>query len=309
MALPVDQPPAMRRSALIEVLGGTPKELQCSTISDKAVSQSLSWLQTVVQGGLLDVAHELKNIASLADMDKVCRDWSERAIALTDFMDGIQVQTTTTQGTPSPLGEAFPKAHLGSTPEFKAFIAVTAERVASSYSEILSHAQHGEWARFTGMLDVKQNRCSSAGLAMGRWMAAASALDISQSVQKIAMACPLAHTVTFAFSALGEWVDAHRVMPNTGSPMKPSTDDVQITPFFVALQMSSLSSMTVLSECALPSQLTLGTVKVRGNVESFDLTTMHRHVMPACEPRAFFAGAGAFHEVTEKTRQRARSCP
>lgn len=278
-----ETPPAQSPDERRLVLATLPESLLLQMMDLKSGIQSEEWLRSMLEGGLLDVSVELKSVDSPVHMRALCDRWSARVNAMTAFLKHVELEETPVALNSDGLAGVQVRALFPVQPAFQDLFGPIAERVAMSYRDLISRVEYGDWAKLSSLKDAQQGRCSMAGLAVGRTMAAACLLDLPNSVRTLGIACPMAHTVTMPLSDLGETMSGLRI------DKKPANkaDPLEVTPYFVAFQMSRLRCMDYLSSCTMNgSAPQLGSSQGNGVLSALTLATIHSTIKPACEPQA-----------------------
>lgn len=269
------------------VLATLPEPLQWQLIDLQAGLQSEAWLRTALEGGFLDVQTDLKAVDSRAHMRALCNRWSARVTAMTSFIKHIEIEYTPAVLASDGLQGTQVCAQFSVQPEFRALFAQIAERVATGYTELISRVGYGDWAKLSSLKDARTEQCSVAGLAVARTMAAACILDLPSSVRTLGIACPLAHTVTQPLIDLGMEMNELRFEKK----QKDASDPLEVTPYFIAFQLSRLECMDYLASCTMPGKAPpMGSHRTEHELNPLTLSSsyasVHAHIKPAYTPQA-----------------------
>lgn len=265
------------------VLATLPEPMLVQMISLQAGLQSEEWLRSMLEGGLLDVLADLKAVDSRVHMNALCSRWSCRVNAMTAFMKHVELEEKPVALNSDGLEGTQIRAVFPVREDFRQLFSQIAERVAESYSDLISRVEYGDWAKLSSLKDARKRQCSMAGVAVGRVMAAACLLDLPKSVRTLGIACPMAHTVTIPLSDLGETMNELRIDKRPQN----TADPVEVTPYFVAMQLSHLQCMDYLTSCTMKGvSPQMGSSQSNDTLHPLTLATIHSSIKPAYEPQA-----------------------
>lgn len=231
------------------ILGNLPEPALLEMMSAKAKDQNHGWLQTMLDGDLLGLEDDLQNFhmlqnsgdhdgASMHLMQEIPR-WSRRAIAMTAFTQNVQVQDQTLDDSTTVMKLATYGPNQGSSAELKCLVAEGCAQVGKAYESM---------SKGIGMAHAV-NHNGAMKLAMTHWMVAACVMDLPDSLERLVKACPLALRATIPLDEVSEsmmQVFRNKVEKRNGDGPSYVAPEAQVTPFFVALQLSRMQCMDVM---------------------------------------------------------------
>lgn len=218
-----------------------------SLAKEKVLTLDLPWLNSLIEGGWLDMAHQFKDMVSARQRNAMDNQLLEKAKALTAFIalgemgfhrdehgaDLFQAPLMTLE-LPSAL------FHTTSLANFQAFYASSCQQMVTTLGLLVQN--HGP--------SNKAHRHGKASIeAMGRLMAGACVLDLPDVLKSLITVCPSGMETSMDKGALGSHVETNAFTDEA---------DVHMSAGFVALQFSRIACLDVLADAAPLSPLFLG---------------------------------------------------
>lgn len=287
------------------ILGNLPEAALLEMMAAKAEDQNHGWLQTMLDGDLLGVGDDLQNFrmaqesgdhhgASLILMESIPQ-WSRRAIALTAFTQNVQIiKTFDASSTLMRLAEY--GASQGMSTELKTLVAQGCTQVCKAYEAM---------SKDIGMAHAV-NHHDSMQLAMTQWMVAACVMDLPESLEMLIKACPRALRTTVPLNKVSRSmvkVYEENVARRNADNSSYAQPQAEVTPFFVALQLSRLQCMEVIIPTLakdVDANVFLGQQKGAGERAPVYLHSLDTLTGCLCTPKAFSrALTHSFDNATE----------
>lgn len=250
-----------------------------------------SWFRTMLEGGLIDVAHELKNATQPNDLHDLMAQWSGRAIAMTGFTRNAHWQILPAELPMDQLSVAL----FSATDDFKHQFKLGTDRLRQSLEQLTSSpifktAQRKETLQFPTLhkliasTEDKQlmRLKSTIDKVMGRWLCSACLLDMPEEVRALANAWPSALQQTFDLNVFGEGLSEYTIEPQAIERTK-----LKVNAFFVALQFSRTECMDILHEANPALVKSMGSFKMQGKQEKLALDNLHTVFASCCQPKAY----------------------
>lgn len=240
----------------------------------------------MVEGGLLDVDHELKTATSDEDFIDVLEQWQDRSMALTSFLKNSDWMPLLFKD-----GSELSIPVFKAEDEFKSIFHQSASRMMQSFEGLTDHLSSGRVHPNPGFY-CNANLEQGGSAVIGRWMAAACLMDSPQTLQMLVQKSPQAALVEFALEELGdpffEYTRSQNYVPPPALE-EVREDAIRVTPAFVALMLARVECLDVLQSAHPEQALSLGSVYDGGERDKFDVFSMSSKDLyaPVCPPEAF----------------------
>lgn len=281
-----DTPLALTPVTQSLVLGNLDETSLVSMMASKAGIQDPSWFRTMVEGGLIDVTHEMSSVTEEAHMFELLEQFRDRSIALTTFLKNATWQTLRL---PEMEGGEISIPVFQAEEEFKELFHQSAQRVIQSMKVLTDDGPFADIAR-----DPEGDHKHLITVA-SHWMAAACLLDSPKTLELLTHYHQPAIHQGFKLETLGDafYEYAHDLpltpQPSLDADKQEREPAILVTPGFVALMLSRTECLDVLAQANKSGLMFLGSVYEGGQVERehLDIRSIHNYYAPVCKPEVY----------------------
>ena len=281
-----DTPLALSPVTQSLVLGNLDESSLVSMMASKAGIQDPFWFRTMVEGGLVDVSHEMSSVNNEEHMFELLDQFRDRSIALTSFLKNATWQTLRL---PEMEGGEISIPVFKAEEEFKELFHQSAQRVIQSMKVLTDDGP------FAGIARDPEGDHKHLITVASHWMAAACLLDSPKTLELLTHYHQPAIHQGFKLETLGDafYEYAHDLpltpQPSLDTDKQEREPAILVTPGFVALMLSRTDCLDILHEANKQGPMLLGSVYDGGQNERehFNILGLQKFYAPVCTPDAF----------------------